>query len=61
VGAFGSFEPDGLLRFALQNRCLLFDRPWRHHIDDFCADKITAAHFAIDGYVEQGQIAMVLR
>lgn len=58
--AFGNLEPNRLLSFALQDRCPLFDLPGGHHIDDFHADKITTAKFAVDSHVEQGKVAMVL-
>jgi hypothetical protein len=61
AGAFGNPEPDRFLGFALQHRCPFFDPSGRHDVNDFHLHKVTPAQFAINGHIEQSQIAMVLR
>jgi hypothetical protein len=59
AGAFGNLKPDRFLRFALKDGRSFLDLTGRHDIDDLHADKITAAQFAVDRHIKQGEVAMV--
>lgn len=50
----------GFLRFALQNRCAFSDLARGYNISDLHFDQIATAKLAVDGQIEQHEIAMVL-
>lgn len=59
-GAFRDFEADRFLGLALQDRRPFLDLAGRHDIDDLHRDQIATAQLAVDGQVEESQVAKVL-